>query len=314
MVLVGDNMDEINSVKQHLDQQFCIKDLGPLKFFLGLEIARSPHGIVVNQRKYVLELLADSGLLGAKAASTPMEPTLRLCQNQGDPCADPASYRRLVGRLLYLANTRPDISFAVQQLSQFVANPMIAHFDAAIRVLRYLKGSPGKGLFFSSSSSLTLSGFSDADWATCLDTRRSITGFCVFLGTSLISWKSKKQTTVSRSSAEAEYRALASLTCEIQWLTYILHDLRVPVSGPAMLYCDNHAAVHLAHNPSFHERSKHIELDCHVTRHHILQGLIHLIPIASSQQLADMFTKALHPTHFRDFMDKLGFKDIHLPT
>ncbi|XP_061363749.1 uncharacterized mitochondrial protein AtMg00810-like [Gastrolobium bilobum] len=314
MVLTGNNLDEIQSVKNHLDHLFRIKDLGPLKFFLGLEIARSQHGIVVNQRKYVLELLSDSGLLGARPASTPIEPTLRMCQDQGEIYDDPAVYRRLIGRLLYLANTRPDISFTVQQLSQFMARPMKAHYNAACRVLRYLKGSPAKGLFSPSQNHLTLTGFADADWATCPDTRRSTTGFCTFPGSALVSWKSKKQTTVSRSSAEAEYRALATLTCELQWLTYLLHDLHVDTPGPAMVYCDNQAAVHLARNPSFHERSKHIELDCHVTREKILNGLIRLMPISTSQQIADMFTKGLHPAPFRTFMDKLGFRDIHLPT
>ncbi|XP_061370183.1 uncharacterized mitochondrial protein AtMg00810-like [Gastrolobium bilobum] len=307
-------MSEINMVKRHLDALFCIKDLGPLHFFPGLEVARSKKGLVLNQRKYVLELLNDSGLLGAKSASTPMEPTLRLRQNQGVPYTDPPSYRRLVGSLLYLTNTRPDISFVVQQFSQFVANPMKAHFNAACRVLRYLKGSPAKGLFFPSDNKLQLSAFADADWATCPDTRKSTTEFCVFLGSSLISWKSKKQSTVSRSSAEAEYRALATLTCEVQWLTYLLSDLDVPTLHPSAVYCDNHAAIHLARNPSFHERSKHIELDCHITREKVLSGLIHLLPISTTHQLADFFTKGLHPGVFHGFISKLGLHDICLPT
>ncbi|XP_061353225.1 uncharacterized mitochondrial protein AtMg00810-like [Gastrolobium bilobum] len=307
----SNNIDEIRFCKSHLDNLFHIKDLGPLKFFLGLEVACSTNRIVLNQRKYVLEMLEETGLLGAKPVSTPIEPTVRLHQNQGEKCSDPSLYRRIVGRLLYLTNTRPDISFAVQQLSQSVASPTKAHLDASYRVLKYLKGSSTKGIFFSSQSNLQLSGFVDADWATCPDTRKSTTGFCVFLGPSLISWKSKKQSTVSRSSAEAEYRALATLSCEIQWLTYLLHDLRVPISVPAMIYCDNRAAVHLAHNPSFHERSKHIELDCHITREKIVQGLIHLLPISSAQQLAYMFTKGLHPSPLKNFMSKLGLLDIH---
>ncbi|XP_061338981.1 uncharacterized mitochondrial protein AtMg00810-like [Gastrolobium bilobum] len=314
MVLAGNNMLEIQVVKQHLDKIFKIKDLGPLHFFLGFEIARSQRGIILNQRKYTLELLADSGVIGAKPVSTPMEATLRLSQNQGDSYADAASYRRLVGRLLYLTNTRPDISFAVHQLSQFVAHPMQSHFDAELCILKYLKGSPVKGLFFPSHNSLVLTGFTDADWATCPDTRRSTTGFCVFLGSSLISWKSKKQTTVSRSSAEAEYRPLATLTFELQWLTYLLHDFHVPVTSPAKVYCDNQASIHLAHNPTFHERSKHIELDCHLTHEKIAQGLIHLLPISTKHQLADTFTKALHPAPFHTLLSKLGLYDIYLPT
>ncbi|CAJ2629530.1 unnamed protein product, partial [Trifolium pratense] len=227
IVLAGNNSLEITSVKSFLDKRFQIKDLGNLRFFVGLEIARSKKGILLNQRKYTLELLQDSGNLAAKPSSTPYDPSLKLHDSESPPYNDPSGYRRLIGRLLYLTTTRPDITFAVQQLSQFVSSPREVHFQAATKVLRYLKASPAKGLFFSSSSSLKLSGFSDSDWATCAITRKSITGYCVFLGTSLISWKSKKQSTVSRSSSEAEYRALASLSCELQWLHYLFKDLGI---------------------------------------------------------------------------------------
>ncbi|XP_031259114.1 uncharacterized protein LOC116117191 [Pistacia vera] len=134
----------------------------------------------------------------------------------------PSSYRRLVGRLLYLTSTRPDLSFAIQQLNQFLDKPTSVHQQAANHVLRYIKSYPANGLFFPAESSLSLKAFSDSDWVGCSDTRKSITGSCVFLGSSLISWRAKKQSIVSRSSFEAEYRALASTTCEIQWIHYLL--------------------------------------------------------------------------------------------
>lgn len=147
-----------------------------------------------------------------------MELGSHLYQDDGPLFEDVLCYRRLVGKLLYLTTTRPDITFAVQQLSQFLSKPTTRHFKAAHRVLHYLKGSPGQGLFFSRSSSLFLQGYSDSDWAGCPDSRRSVSGYCFFLGDSLITWRSKKQNTVARSSSEAEYRALASATCELQWL------------------------------------------------------------------------------------------------
>lgn len=313
VLLTGNDMSEINSVKQSLHAQFKIKDIGEAKFFLGLEIARSAAGIVLNQRKYTLELISDSGLLGCKPASTPMDNSQKLGAASGTPLEDISSYRRLIGRLLYLTTTRPDIAFVVNQLSQFLSSPTDLHEAAAHRVLRYLKGSPGCGLFYPASSSSVLTAFSDSDWAGCVDTRRSITGYCVFLGSALVSWKSKKQTTTSRSSCEAEYRAMAATVCELQWLDYLLCDLQVSHPTPISMYCDNQSAMHIAHNPSYHERTKHIELDCHIVREKLQQGLVHLLPVRSSLQLADILTKPLTPAPFRSIFSKLGMYNIHSP-
>ena len=155
-------------------------------------------------------MLEDTGFLASKPTSVPMDPHIHLNASDGELVPDASSYRRLIGRLLYLTLSRPDISFVVHQLSQYVSQPRLPHLQAAHYLLRYLKARPGQGFFFSSSSSLQLKAFSDADWGTYLDTRRSVTGFCIFLGHSLVSWKAKKQTMVSHSSAEAEYRAMAT--------------------------------------------------------------------------------------------------------
>jgi len=242
-----------------------------------------------------------------------MDSSLRLKQdNSSELLDDPLSYRRLVGRLIYLTTTRPDIVFATQQLSQFMANPTKSHLGAAIRVLKYLKGCPTKGLYFKRNSPIHLIGFSDADWATCVFTRRSVTGYCFFIGNSLISWKTKKQNTVSRSSSEAKYRALATSTYELQWLTYLLHDLKIQCSKSATLYCDNQCALHIAANPVFHERTKHLEIDCHLVREKVQAGLMKLLPVPSSRQLADIFTKALPPRLFHANLSKLEMVDTPL--
>jgi hypothetical protein len=311
IILAGNSLDEFDRIKSVLDSAFKIKNLGQLKYFLGLEVAHSKSGITISQRKYCLDLLKDSGLLGSKPAVTPLDTSIKLHSNAGTPYHDVSRYRRLVGKLLYLNTTRPDISFATQQLSQFMHAPTTVHFNAACRVIRYLKNNPGQGMLFSRDSELQLVGYSDADWAGCMDTRKSISGYCFFIGKSLISWRAKKQATVSRSSSEAEYRALSSATCELQWLLYLFKDLQIQLPKLPTLYCDNQSALHIASNPVFHERTKHLDIDCHLVREKVLKGTLQLLPVSTTEQLADFLTKALAPPKFHAFMSKLNMVNIH---
>ncbi|XP_014490467.1 uncharacterized protein LOC106753185 [Vigna radiata var. radiata] len=199
-------------------------------------------------------------------------------------------------------------------LSQFMKSPTNHHNQVVQHVLRYLKSKPSEGLFFGTDSPVHLKAFNDSDWATCPNTKRSTTGFCLFLGSSLISWKSKKQSTISRSSTKAKYRALAATVCEIQWVHYLLQDLQVREAGTHVLYCDNKSTRHIAHNQSFHERAKHIELDCHVVREKIQVNLLRLLPIQSDEQLVNFFTKFPHRVRFKSIVPKLGLVSIHHPS
>ncbi|XP_019414623.1 PREDICTED: uncharacterized protein LOC109326392 [Lupinus angustifolius] len=301
-ILGGNGNDEISKVKQLLDQQFKIKDLGSLKYFLGLEVSYSNRGISLCQRKYALDLLSDTGFLLSKPVPTPMIKSPHLHQHDIAPYDKTELYRQLVDRFLYLTNTKPDLSFVVQQLSQFMANPTIHHHKAMTRVLRYIRGSPSQGLLYPTTSILHLKGYSDSDWATCPDTRKSISGYCMFLGGSLISWKSKKQNTFSMSSSEAEYRDLAIASCEFQWITYLLADFCILYKQPSLMFCENDSSRYIATNSVFHERTKHIEIDYHIVREWLQKKLFHLFPIRTIDQAADILTKALEPRIFHTLM------------
>lgn len=314
LVIAGNDTVACANFKQYLSNCFHMKDLGSLKYFLGLELVRGSSGLFMCQRKYTLDILNECGMLACKPCPFPMEQNHRLALAKDSPYSDPPQYRRLVGLLIYLTITRPEITYSVHILSQFMQAPKQEHWDAAMRVLRYLKSSPGQGIILPKDNDLNLVGYCDSDWASCPLTRRSVSGYLMKLGSAPISWKTKKQTTVSRSSGEAEYRAIAHATSEIIWLRSLLKCLQVDCDSPTSLHCDNQAALHLAANPIFHERTKHIEVDCHFIRDHLQAGTISTAYIPTKHQQADIFTKSLGGKHFSELSSKLGVHNPHSPT
>ena len=228
---------------------------------------------------------------------TPIATSSTTCIDDDEP-VDATEYRGLVGSLQYLTFTRPDITYAVNHACQHFQAPNKAHMRVVKRILRYLKGTIHYGLRFLSQSSLTLYGFSDSDWAGCSATRRSTTGYNIYLGANLVSWCSKRQNTVARSSTEAEYRALASTAAEVTWITYLFQDIGLPMTRTPLLLGDNMSALHLTKNLLFHARTKHIEMDYHFVREKVSQGSLDIRHVPSHQQMADVFTKPLSKQPF----------------
>ncbi|GJU67303.1 putative RNA-directed DNA polymerase [Tanacetum coccineum] len=305
VIIVGNNQEKIQEIKTHLDRRFNIKDLDPLKYFLGIEAARTKDGLVLSQRKYTLEILEDSGMLGCKPSSFPMEQNLKLEVDGEDVCVDANMYRRLVGRLLYLQATRPDITYPVNVLSQFVPGPRQSHLDAFMRVLRYLKATPGQGVFFPKDGGTNLVTYCDADWLGCPFTKRSRTRYILLLGGAPVSWKSKKQSVVSWSSAEAEYRAMATTTSEILWMRWLLKGLEAEQAGLLIIFTINQRHV-IAGNPVFHERTKHVEMDCYFVKERVESQEIESLCISTKMQIAELFTKALGSRQLEPLLDKMG--------
>ncbi|GKD04394.1 putative RNA-directed DNA polymerase [Tanacetum coccineum] len=287
LVITGNSESEIEKFKTFLNQKFKIKDLGELKYFLGIEVLKTKNGLCLNQRKYCLELLHEFGLLACRPVVTPLPENIVLSHKEtaNDKfLQNITAYQKLVGKLIYLCMTRPDISYAVNCLSQHMHSPLQSHFDLGLRLLRYLKLAPV--------------------------TRRSVTGYCVFVNGSLVSWKSKRHATLSKSSAEAEYRAMASVTCEIMWVLKVLKDFSQCDLTPVDLFCDNKSAIQIVANLVMHEKTKHFDIDVHLVREKVASGLIKTEKVDSKNQVADVFTKALGSAQHGALVNKLGMINL----
>ncbi|XP_050379700.1 uncharacterized mitochondrial protein AtMg00810-like [Argentina anserina] len=316
IIITGNSENLIGEVKSSLQAEFDMSDLGPLHFFLGLEIKYMKNGdVFVSQQKYASEVIHKTGLDSCHSQITPCQSGLKLIKDMGQQLdkQDSAHFRSIVGCLQYLTFTRPDIAYSVNLVCQFMHCPTYTHLNAAKRILRYIKGTLDYGIWFRrgqttkkfSLSPIKMDAYCDADWAGDPNDRKSTTGFVILLEGTPVSWCSKKQTAVSRSSTEAEYRSMADTTSEVKWLLHLMQDLHIEVLDKPTLHCDNISALALATNPVFHSKLKHIEVDVHFTRDQVKAGTIKLKFVGSKEQLADLFTKGLCSPQHRYLCDSL---------
>ena len=300
----------MEEVKRALSAQFDVKDLGDLHYLLGVTIIqnREEKSIWIGQPTYTASILEKFGMKYAKSIATPVNIGSKLVKaTEKDELVDAGLYQSAVGRLQYLSTiTRPDITFAVSNVAKFCSKPTKEHWTAVKRIMRYLKGTQNHGLLYKKASSGTCISFSDSDWAGNLDDRRSTSGYIFQVGGTAISWKSRKQSCVALSTAEAEYIALSQAAQEAIWLRQLATDLQGESPEPTVVYEDNQAAISLSKNPQSHGRSKHIEIKYHFIREQVSKKNIEVKCCQTDNIVADMLTKGLGKEKFEKLKKLAG--------
>lgn len=305
IILTASSTELMSKIIQHLKPEFPMTDMSKLHHFLGIKADFNDTGLFLSQQSYSQDILKRAGMLDCKPCATPVDLKSKLSAEIGEKVQDPTLYRSLAGALQYLTFTRPDIAYGVHQVCLYMHDLRVPHMNALRRIIRYIKGTLRHGLQMVKGDIGCLTAYSDADWAGCPDTRRSTSGYCVFLGPNLVSWSAKRQRTVSRSSSEAEYKGVANAVAELSWLRNLMTELHLKISKTSVVYCDNISSVYLASNPVKHQRTKHIELDIHFVREKVAIGEVKVMFVPSSLQYADIFTKGLPTTLFKEFRSSL---------
>ena len=310
LLIAGNKEELVTEFKNNMKEMFEMNELGLLTYFLGMEINQFKQGYFLCQKSFIIKLLNKFAMEKCNSVSTLMILGQKLTKEDESPRTDGRIYRSLIGSLLYLTATRPDIVFAVNYLSRFMQNPSQFHFAAAKRVLRYLKGTLEYGIHFERSSSLKLTGFTDSDWGGSDEGMMSTSGYCFSMGGSIFCWNSKKQSVVAHSTAEAEYIAAYVAAKQLVWLRKILCDLGINQQDPTELMCDNTSAIAISKNSVFHDRTKHMKIKFHAIRQFQQEGELEMKFCTSKEQLADLFTKPLAKERFEDLREKLGMHSL----
>lgn len=308
LLLTGNNAWLVEDFKQEMMKVFEMTDLGLMTFFLGMEIKQAEHEVFICQKKYAKKILKKFKLEECKEVSTPMNQKEKLCEEDGADKVDEGYFRSLIGCLMYLTATCPDILNVVSILSRFMHCASELHLKAAKRVIRYVKSTSDFGVKFTRSKEFKLVGFSDSDWGGSIDDMRSTSGYCLTLGSSIFSWSSKKQETVAQSTAEAEFVAATAAVNQALWLRKILMDLNLEQKESTEIFVDNQAAIAISHNPVFHGKTKHFNIKLFFLREVQKEEFVTLIYCNFEDQLADLFTKPLPVSKFEFLRQKLGVR------
>ncbi|KAK0594705.1 hypothetical protein LWI29_036665 [Acer saccharum] len=299
------NNTKVQQFVDVMSHEFEMSLVGELSYFLGLQIRQMNDGIFITQAKYAKNLVKKFGLENAKRCDTPMSTTLKLSKDASGKSVEQTLYRGMIGSLLYLTASRPNISFSVGVCARYQADPKESHLSSVKRIIRYVNGTSNYGIWYSFDTNASLVGFSDADWAGNCDDRKSTSGSCFFLGNNLVSWFCKKQNSISLSTAEAEYIAAGSGCTQLLWMKQMLVDYGFN-QGTLTLFCDNMSAINISKNPVQHSRTKHIDIRHHFIRELVENKCIVLEHVGTNDQLADLFTKPLDATRFKTLSRSIG--------
>ena len=307
LIYTGNNEVMFTEFKDSMQREFDMSDLGRMKYFLGIEVVQTANAIFICQQKYAHEVLERFGMGQSNAVANPMVPGCKLSkEGNGDSKVDATEYKRLVGSLLYLTATRPDIMYSVGMISRYMDQPTEMHLQSAKRILRYIRGTADLGISYKRGGEGSLIAFADSDYAGDVDDRRSTSGYVFMLGTGAVSWSSKKQPVVTLSSTEAEFIAAASCACQGVWMRRIMEKLGQVQGRSTTIFCDNTSAIKLSKNPVLHGRSKHIDVRFHFLRELTRDGVIELIQCSTKEQLSDIMTKPLKVETFLKLREQLG--------
>ncbi|MCH80374.1 copia-type polyprotein, partial [Trifolium medium] len=312
LIYTGSNKQMITNFKESMQRKFAMTDLGKMRYFLGIEVSQTNEGIFIHQLKYATELLARFGMDNCNTVCSPIVTGCKLVKNEGGKASDAKVYKQMVGSLMYLLATRPDLAFSVCLVARFMERPTEMHVAAIKRIMRYLKGTTGLGIMYKreDSEALQLKAWSDSDYAGDLDDRKSTSGYVFKLGSGAISWSSKKQPIVTLSTTEAEFVAAASCACQGIWLRNVLSHLKIVQSSSTVMYCDNSSSIKLSKNPILHGRCKHIDVRFHFLRDLTKDGVIELVHCSSQDQFADIMTKPLKLEAFCKLRSALGMLNL----
>jgi hypothetical protein len=305
-IIFGATLDSLaHEFSEEMKQEFEMSMIGELNYFLDLQVKQTTEGIFISQSKYAKDLVKWFGLDGKGRARTPMSTSVKISSDLAGKSVNPSLYRSMIGSLLYLTASRPDIAFSVGVCARFQANPKESHLTAVKRIIRYVNDTLSYGIWYSRETNLVVAGYSDADWAGNADDRKSTLGGCFYVGNNLVAWMSKKQASISLSTVEAEYIAASSCCTQLLWMKTLLGDSGYS-QDTMIINCDNTSAINISKNPVQHSRTKHIDFRHHFLRDLVESKVVSLSFIPTENQLADILTKPLDGSRFESHRKAIG--------